>query len=319
MVGVLLVACTSVGRAILIELCTNPDLADVKIAGVVNLNNEIAASKSNYDSFADLILTHRVPIHYCTNINDQKTIEWMRSKEPDLIIQSGWSQKFSAEVLSIPRLMCIGEHPSPLPRGRGAACLNWAILNGEYDWGDSYFKMEDHYDVGGILAQESFELTSYDDISTAYTKVAKVSRTIIRENIRRWLNGEFNISYQDESKATYFKRRRPEDGHIDFSVSAERVSRLIRAVTKPYPGAFFMDSKSGDKIYVWRAQLAYLQYFAKPSQVVGSTTRGGILVGCGDGVCVELLRVQRDTGEEEWAADWYENRKFLTVKLEGQQ
>lgn len=317
MSGVLFVACTSVGRALLTELCTNHDLAEVEIVGVVNLDERIAASKANYDSYADLVRTHNIPIHYCRNINDLPTVEWMRSQAPDLIIQSGWSQKFHAQVLSIPRLMCIGEHPAPLPRGRGAACVNWAILNGEQDWGDSYFKMEDSYDVGAILAQEKFPLMPYDDVATAYSKVATASRAIIRANIRKWLNGEFEANPQDESKATYFKKRRPDDGIIDFSASAQKVSRLIRAVTRPYPGAFFVDAKTSCKIYVWRAQLSELTCSAEPAQVLGATTQGGILVGCGDGRCIELLRVQNEVGEEEWAADWCEGRQFLASKSDG--
>ncbi len=314
MSGILFVACTSVGRALITELRTNPDLSDIEIAGIVNLNEEIALSKSNYDSYSDIVRNYDIPIYYCRNINDLDTVEWMKRLAPDIIIQSGWSQKFCSDVLSIPRLMCIGEHPSPLPRGRGAACVNWAILNGEKDWGDSYFKMEDSYDTGVILAQKKFQLMPYDDVGTAYTKVAEASRLIIQQNVRKWLNGEFQLIEQDESSATYYKKRQPDDGYIDFSISSSQLVRLIRAVTKPYPGAFFIDSQTSRRIYVWRAQLVNLRFSAPSSKVVGVTPNGGILVVCGDGNCMELLRVQPEDDEEKWAAEWCGTREFLTSK-----
>ena len=147
---VLFIACTPVGRAMIEEIVNNHELSDVEIVGIVNINSTVAINKANYDSYVDIVEKYDIPIYYCENINEPKAISFMKSKSPDIIIQSGWSQYFKKEVLNLAKYACIGEHPAPLPRGKGAACVNWAIITGEEDWGDSFFKMEKEYDSGNL-------------------------------------------------------------------------------------------------------------------------------------------------------------------------
>ena len=128
---VLFVSCTPVARYMIHEIMDNDDIQNVEVVGIVNINAQVAIKKANYDPYNDLVKQYDIPIHYCRNINDEVTVQWMRDKQPDIIIQSGWSQKFSDEVLEIAKYACIGEHPAPLPKGRGAACVNWAIITGE--------------------------------------------------------------------------------------------------------------------------------------------------------------------------------------------
>ena len=123
----LLVACTGVGRYIIEEFMNNRDIG-AELVGIINLNLKQGINKANYDSYSDLAVKYNLNIHYCNNINDEETVKFIEKLVPDVILQSGWSQKFSDKVLQIPKYGCIGEHPAPLPKGRGAACVNWAIL-----------------------------------------------------------------------------------------------------------------------------------------------------------------------------------------------
>lgn len=289
---VLLVACTSVGRALLDAIYNNESLSEVELCGLVNLKPKAAINKANYDEFADLVEKYGINTYYCDNINEQSCIEFMKQCEPDIIIQSGWSQKFSEEVLSIPKYACIGEHPAPLPKGRGAACVNWAIITGEQEWGDTFFKMEMQYDTGAIYGQNFFRIEEYDDVKTVYDKVASCAVKTLCDNLKLWVNGIFNSIPQDDSLATHYPRRKPENGLFDFKQDAKNIYNQIRGQAKPYPGAFFMYKSK--KVYVWKATLNCFE-----------NNDGGYNIVCGNGQKIRLLRVQQEGCTEEWAKDFF--------------
>ena len=98
--------------------------------------------------------------------------------KPSLIIQSGWSQKFSNKILELPKYGCVGQHPAPLPIGRGAACVNWAIILGYKIWGDTFFLMDEKFDNGDIVGQEKFLINPNDDVKSVYDKVCFTSKKI---------------------------------------------------------------------------------------------------------------------------------------------
>ncbi len=307
---VLFVACTNVGMSMIEEIQNNENIKS-EVVGIVNLNADEALNKANYYTYHDISVKYDIPIHYCKNINDEETVDWMKEKKPDIIIQTGWSQKFSDEVLNIPKFMCIGEHPAPLPKGRGAACVNWAILTGEVMWGDSFFQMVLEYDKGGLLAQGFFNIEMYDTVKTVYDKVAFASKTIIRENIDKWTNGVFDVIEQDESKVSYYKRRRPSDGVFSFEMPALELHNFIRAQTHPYPGAYFICN--GIKIKALASCLTQKTTSEIPGTVISVSENGGMYVACGDGKVIEILRVCEENQPEMWSADWLSIKKVKVL------
>lgn len=310
---VLFVACTNVGQAMIREICTNPGI-HTQVVGIVNLNARQGLSKANYHTYLDISEEFQIPLHFCDNVNDPQTLDWIRDKAPDLIIQTGWSQKFHAELLALPKYGCVGEHPAPLPRGRGAACVNWAILTGEKQWGDTFFHMIREYDRGEVYAQAFFPIADYDDVRTVYDKVAAASAGIVAEHIDAWTQGKFQTVPLDESTATYYKKRRPSDGVFDFHTGARALHDFIRAQTDPYPGAFFWFGE--EKITVLASRLSSQTSPAAPGTVLEQTAGGGIAVCCGDGAVLELLRYRDEAGKKHWFA---EDSRFLGKVLERKQ
>ena len=301
----LFIACTNVARYLISDLYWNENMKGIEVVGIVNLNREQSLKKSNYDDYFDLIVEHNISHFYCNNVNDSECLDWIRSKKPDLIIQSGWSQKFSDDLLEIPIQGCIGQHPSPLPKGRGAACVNWAIINGETKWGDTFFRMVNEYDKGSIVEQELFDIMFYDTVKTIYDKVCLSSLIMFRRSIKKWLNGEFNIHKQDESKASYYKKRKPSDGFFSFTdKTAIELYNFIRAQTKPYPGAFFVFKKK--KIKVWEATISDIKQQKEAGTFLNKTSNGGLLISCFDNTAIEILRIEEEGLPELWAADWYD-------------
>ena len=298
---VVFVACTSVGRAMIKSVLNNSSLKDVELAGVVNLDPSVAIEKANYDSYIDLFTTYNIRHYYCQNINEPGCIRFLKECEPDIIIQSGWSQKFEKEVLSIPRYACIGEHPAPLPKGRGAACINWAILTGEHEWGDTFFEMEMKYDTGVIYSQEFFKIELYDDVKTVYDKVAEASVRTIEKHLSEWTKGILDGKKQDDSISTHYPRRRPSDGLFSFKQdTALNIYNFIRAQAKPYPGAYFEFERDGKrrKVYVWKSRLT------------DNTNDGETLISCKDGRTIALIRVQEEGKTEMWALDYFGVKKL---------
>lgn len=297
---ILFVSCTPVARYMIETVMRNK--LNVDIVGIVNLRGEAAVNKANYDNYLDLSAKYNIETFFCNDINDAEVIAWVKEKQPDIIIQSGWSQKFANEILTLPKYGCIGEHPAPLPKGRGAACVNWAILQGETMWGDSFFRMVEKYDEGELFAQEFFTIEQYDDVCTVYSKVAGSSSKIILDNIENWSNGLFSPKFQDDSKAAYYKRRKPQDGYFSFeTMTGVDLHNHIRAQTRPYPGAFFLHNDN--QVYVWKAVLTQ-ERSGGSRTFLGATDDGGLLVKCMDGGVIKLLRVQTEGTPEQWAGEW---------------
>lgn len=248
---VVYVICTNVGRQIL--KAHQLFHKDIAISKIYNLNLKKGSHKSNYDPYADLKFNEDLPVKYIENINDKSVISEIKKIKPDIIIQSGWSQKFSNKLLSIPKYGCIGEHPSPIPIGRGAASVNWAIIEGQKNWGDTFFIMNDKYDRGQIVDQKYFRINKLDTVKTVYDYIAILSYQTIKEKLGKWVSGKFNYINPNEIKATYYKRRKPEDGQLNLKLKAEDNQRLVQAVTKPYPGAFI--KLKNEKIIIWSSKI----------------------------------------------------------------
>lgn len=246
MAGIIYVGCTSTTRAIIeAHIKYHPD---IPIAGIVGLAN--GENKINYDDLLDFFNYKNINFIHCVKINSPRAKAWIKDLDPTLIIQSGWSGKFGNELLSIPKYGCIGQHPSPLPRGRGAAALNWAIINGETAWGNTFFRMNEEYDAGLILDQRDFEIKSEDTYKTLLNRVDFLSEITVHARLEHWYDGGFSMGYwQNEKEATRYGKRTPEMGEMQLDWPHEKISRYVRALTKPCNGAYFKTLEG--KIYIW--------------------------------------------------------------------
>ena len=298
---VLLVSCTNVGRYIINEIKNNSNIKS-KIVGIVNLNIKNGQEKSNYDSYFDLKKKYNLDILYIDNINHKKSLNWIKNKKPSIIIQSGWSQKFSDKVLSIPRFGCIGQHPAPLPKGKGAACVNWAIILKKKMWGDTFFLMNSKYDDGPIIAQKNFFIEDKDDVKTVYDKVCMTSIKMIRDNIDLWSVGKIKKNFYNNYKESYFKRRKPQDGEFFLNEEAEDIFNKVRALTKPYPGAFFIYKKR--KFFVWsckKCNFKNVKKFSKKRNFFFKYKNELYFkVGKKNNQLLNIIRIQEENKPEVW-------------------
>ena len=208
---------------------------------------------STYKNFRDTTLRRGIPLIEVTQKID-KYQKQIRSFNPDIIIAMGWYHIIPKTILDIPKFGCVGIHASLLPKYRGGAPLVWAIINGEKKTGISFIYLDEKADVGDIIAQKEFLITKKDTIKTVYAKATSSALGILEKYIPKIKIGKAPSIKQDETKATYFLQRKSEDGVINWNKTSKEIYNFIRALTKPYPGAFFFDEKMG-KIKVWAAKL----------------------------------------------------------------
>ncbi len=215
-------------------------------------------------------------------INEAEHLQWMAEKQIDLLFAVGFSQLLSTHWLEMPRLGCIGFHPTLLPQGRGRAPLAWIVLD-RLPAAANFFLMGEGADDGPIFVQEAFHPDPSDDAGAVESKLGDA---IVRA-LDRWLpllkKGEWNPRPQDESLASWYGKRAPEDGRIDWSQSADAIDRLIKASASPHPGAYtwFKDTR----MTLWASEVeAEMPIKGVVGRVLLSNPQRGLLVQCGQGL-----------------------------------
>ena len=186
-------------------------------------------------------------------INSASYLEHITRWQPDLLLVLGWYYMIPRKVRESAPLGCVGFHASLLPKYRGGAPIPWAIINGETETGVSFFYLDGNMDSGDIISQIAFDIGENDTCGTVYEKATLASIKILQEYIPQIAAGTAPRIAQDETQATYFPQRKPEDGLIDWSWNAKHIHSFIRAQTRPYPGAFtFIEGK---KVTIWDADI----------------------------------------------------------------
>ena len=223
-------------------------------------------------------------------------------EKPDMLIQCGWSQIFKKRILEIPSKFCIGIHPSPLPIGRGAAILNWKLIEGGGEWGNTLFIMSSKTDVGDILDFEPFILEPRDSIYTAYLKADRTAIKMIKRTIPKIIDGSFVKKEQKANISTRYYKRSPKDGLIDVTWGAEKIINYVRALTKPFPGAI-LNTSLGDMI-VWDIKLGDISEESKPGTILDIVEGRGLLLNVGDKQSVWLTLITPPGDFECWVDEW---------------
>jgi methionyl-tRNA formyltransferase len=193
-----------------------------------------------------------VPILEPEKVNTPEWIDRIAALQPDLILSVYYRHMISGKILALPRLGAFNLHGSLLPRYRGRAPINWAILHGESRIGMTLHRMVKSADAGAIVDQEGVEIGPRDTAEQAFRKVLPCARRVLERQIDALLAGTARETPQDDSQATYFGGRTPEDGRIDWTRTSREIFNLIRAVTDPYPGAFA--DVGGSRLMVWWAE-----------------------------------------------------------------
>ena len=273
--------------------------AGAPIAAVLTLKPELAAKRSGGVDYVPVCSEYGVPLHHIAGINEPDAMRILEDLAPDVIFVIGWHQIVRPPVMALARIGLIGAHASFLPHNRGSAPINWALLRGERETGNSLMWLAEGVDEGDIIAQRAFPITPYDTCATLYAQVAASNRAMLLEVLPQLLAGERPGRPQERGDEPVLRRRRPADGRINWACPARVVYDFMRALTRPYPGAF--SSLDGKQWWIWEAALLPDRGpLAAPGDVLGpvvspSQSACGQLVACGSGAVI-LLDVEDEAG-----------------------
>jgi len=249
-----------------------------------------------FRSVAGLAEEYDIPVHTPESVNTPEWTERIRAMEPDLILSFYYRNMIKEEILNIPRLGAFNMHGSLLPKYRGRVPINWAVLHGEQTTGVTLHHMVKRADAGDIVDQEPVVIGPDDTTRDVFTKCVGAARLVLERRIEGLTTGKAPRRKQDESQATTFGGRKPEDGRIDWTQSAESIYNLIRAVTHPYPGAF--TEIDGTRLFIWQAKPLH-EGEGKPGTVLSADP---LRIACGNGG-LELSTLQWEKRSEEQASD----------------
>jgi len=249
-----------------------------------------AADEGNwFDSVAELAAKNNLQVYAPEDINHPLWVERIRAYQPEAIFSFYYRSMLSQEILDIPTLGSFNLHGSLLPRYRGRAPLNWALVNGESETGVSLHKMTAKADSGDIIGQQEIPILETDTALDLNRKAVAAATQLLDSSLPAILANTVVGIPQDEAEATYFGGRTPADGIIDWNKSSIEIYNLIRAVTRPYPGAFTFRGKN--RILIWEAQAVTLaDTSARPGTIVSTDP---LQVACGDGA-VEISFAQSE-------------------------
>ena len=173
----------------------------------------------------------------------------IKRENPDLIIVAAYGKIIPKEIIDIPKYKTINVHPSLLPKYRGSAPIQAAILNGDKVTGTTIMLIGEKLDAGPIIAQEEVKLNGNETAQDLHDKLAEISINLLIKIMPKWIKKEIKEKQQDENRASYYKEMKKEDGKIDWSKSAEEIERKIRAFT-PWPGSYTFWEKDKKEIRI---------------------------------------------------------------------
>ncbi|EON2010686.1 bifunctional UDP-4-amino-4-deoxy-L-arabinose formyltransferase/UDP-glucuronic acid oxidase ArnA [Serratia ureilytica] len=243
-----------------------------------------------FSSVARLGAELDLPVYAPEDVNHPLWVDRIRELQPDVIFSFYYRHMLSDEILSLAPLGGFNLHGSLLPRYRGRAPVNWALVNGETETGATLHKMVKRPDAGDIVGQQKVAIADNDTALTLHKKVLEAAQAMLKEQLPKLKNGTATFTKQDESQASYFGRRTAADGEILWHKSAKEINNLVRAVTEPYPGAFSYLGQR--KLIVWRSRVLDTQHDKQPGTVLSTAP---LVIACGEGA-LEIVAGQNESG-----------------------
>lgn len=232
-------------------------------------------------------LAHDLTVYQPERVKDEEYVSILRELNPDVIVVVAFGQILSKEILDLPRFGCVNVHASLLPKYRGAAPIQWAVIDGEKESGVTTMLMNEGIDTGDMLKKVVVPLDEKETGGSLFDKLAEEGAKLLVETLVDLENGTATRTPQDHDKATKAKMLRKELGLIDFTKSAVEIERLIRGLN-PWPSAY--TGYKGKTLKIWDATVINEDKPGEAGQIV-EVTKNSLIVKTGDGL-LSLEEVQ---------------------------
>lgn len=287
-----------------------PDFASASLKALLDADFEVAAvftqpdkprdrgMKPAWSPVKELAVERGIDVYQPASMRTQEASETLRTLEPDVLAVVAYGKILPDEVLAIPRLGSVNVHGSLLPKYRGAAPINWAVINGERESGVTIMYMEKGLDTGDMLLAVRTPIADDDTAGTLHDRLAALGADALVHALALLEAGRITPVKQDDSLHTYAPMLSRDDCRLDFRQSAKQVRDRIRGLA-PFPGAFM--TLDGRQIKVYEAQFA--PGVGEPGRVLYADKERGLVVACADGALrLDTLQPQ---GKRRMAAKEY--------------
>jgi methionyl-tRNA formyltransferase len=257
-----------------------------------------------FDSMAELARSHGIEPRLVADLSDPADEKRIGAVQPDFLFSFYFRRMIPGRILALAQHGALNMHGSLLPLFRGRSPVNWAILKGAKETGASLHYMTEKPDAGDLVDQERVPIGPDDDALTVSRRVGDAAALVLARSLPQLKTGAAARVPLDLSRGSYYGGRKPEDGLVDWSQSAKEIHDLVRAVSKPWPGAF--TDVFGKKVTIWKTRLSpHGGHDVFPGKV--ELTEGSVVVFAGDDHTVEILAARPEGGEDLDAAgfrDW---------------
>ncbi|HYT58791.1 MAG TPA: methionyl-tRNA formyltransferase [Haliangiales bacterium] len=244
----------------------------------------------------------QLPVLQPERARNQSFLDPLARLQPDLIAVAAYGQILPAQILALPRFGCLNVHASLLPRYRGAAPIQWALLNDERETGVTIMKMDQGLDTGDILSQQATRIASDDNAQTLHDRLAALGAELLVKTIPDYVAGKIVPRKQPGAGASYARKITKEDGRLDWTQPVRSVWNRVRAFV-PWPGAYtFLSAEPKPELLkIWQAEPAE-QNSDSPGTILAADNHG-IVVACGQGA-LRIVALQRQGGRRLTAREF---------------
>ena len=244
---------------------------------------------------------HGIPVYQPEKLRDGSALAVLRELDPELIVVAAYGRILPDDILALPPKGCINVHSSLLPKYRGSAPINWAILNGERVTGVTIQRMVREMDAGDIILQQSTPIGETEDAAALYDRLAQLGGELAVEAVAQIQAGTATYTPQDHTQATQAPMLSKAMSPVDWTRSAQEIFNQIRGLY-PWPGAS-TTALTGEPIKLWGAQVVEKHTDATPGTVIAAGKQG-IDVACGDFMTLRILELQAPGKKRMSAADY---------------
>lgn len=231
---------------------------------------------------------HELEIYQPEMVNDLEFVKFLKELKPDVIVVVAYGQILSKEILDIPSIGCINLHASLLPKYRGAAPIQWAIMDGQNETGVTTMWMDEGLDTGDIFKQKSIKIKDEWSTPELAEVLALEGAKLLLDTLKCIEEGNIVRIPQNDDEASYAPMLKKEHGKIDWKRSAKEIYNQIRAL-RPWPGTYTI--KNGKKIKILEAKPYLDKSYKSPGKFVGKVNKEGFLVSTGEG-CLLITHLQ---------------------------
>ena len=286
-----------------------PDFAVPPLAALVQNGYEVTAVVTQPDKpkgrgktllptpVKEEAMKHDIPVYQPLKVREPEFVETLKKLEPDMIIVAAFGQIIPKAILDMPRFGCVNVHASLLPKYRGAAPIQWAVLNGDQVTGVTTMRMDEGLDTGDMIMKQEVIMDEDETGGSLFDKLSEVGARLCAKTMEAIENGTAVYTPQDDALATHTGKIQKEMGSIDWSKDAEVIERLVRGLN-PWPSAYTrIDDKN---LKIWRAKVISHEVKAAPGCIL-KVTKDELEVQTGNGV-LALLEVQLE-GKKRMTTD----------------